>query len=751
MEMAMHRAPEPAASASGQARLDAALEARIARLQTLTHLNRLVLSSLNIGEVLGEIARAAATLMEAPFVIFWIADEGARTLELGAFSDEATGADFPLPKLTFDQSAVGWVATHRRPLHVPDVFSDARVVALNWWHAHDLRSFLGLPVVAEEILLAVLALNGYEPFRFDAEEQELLENFAATAAIALKNARLFAEVQKQTARLATMNAELESEIAERRHLEEARHESEERFRKIFEEGPLGMAIVGMDYRFVKVNATLCRMTGYTEQELTGRSFADITHPEDLAADLELAAKVFNGKLAFYQLEKRYIKKSGEPLWIHLTASVIRDAAGAPLYGLAMVEDITERKQAEEEICRVHEDLEIRVQERTAELARANQILAAEIAERQRAEAALQKSEASMRAIVDAALDCIIAIDHQGRIVEFNPAATETFGYARHEAIGKQLAELIIPPAWRERHYQGMAHYLATGESPILGKRLEMPAIRADGTELLVELAVVPLPWHEQPRFTAYLRDITQRKRAEEALQQTAQELARSNTELEQFAYVASHDLQEPLRMVSGYLQLLQRHYKGRLDTDADEFITYAVDGATRMQRLIHDLLDYSRVGTRQKALRPTDSEQVLARALDNLRLTIAESGAVVTHDPLPTVLADDLQLLQVMQNLLGNALKFRSQQPPQVHVTATRQGTEWVFAVRDNGIGLDPAYAKRIFVIFQRLHSRTEYPGTGIGLAICKKIIERHGGRIWVESAPGKGATFFFTLPTGHP
>jgi signal transduction histidine kinase len=242
-------------------------------------------------------------------------------------------------------------------------------------------------------------------------------------------------------------------------------------------------------------------------------------------------------------------------------------------------------------------------------------------------------------------------------------------------------------------------------------------------------------------------DIARRQRAEARLIQQAQELARSNAELEQFASVASHDLQEPLRVVISYLQLLAENYHGRLDADADEFIAYAVDGAQRMQQLIVDLLAYSRAGTRSTEFAPTACEQVLARVLVDLHMAIAESGAVVTHGPLPTVQADATQLGQVLQNLLGNALKFRSTQPPRIHVAAEKRGTEWTFMVRDNGIGLEPIYAERIFGLFQRLHSRTAYPGTGMGLAICKKIIERHGGRIWVESEPGYGATFFFTLP----
>jgi len=211
--------------------------------------------------------------------------------------------------------------------------------------------------------------------------------------------------------------------------------------------------------------------------------------------------------------------------------------------------------------------------------------------------------------------------------------------------------------------------------------------------------------------------------------------------------VVSHDLQEPLRVVASYVQQLAERYQDKLEAEANELISYALDGAKRMQQLIVDLLAYSRIDTTGQEFAPTDCEGVLQRVLSDLRVAIEESGAEVTHDPLPQVMADNVQLGQVLQNLLGNAIKFRSQEPPRIHVSARQEGQQWVFSVRDNGIGINPRYAERIFGIFERLHPRTEYPGTGIGLAICKKIVERHGGQIWVESEPGKGAAFFFTLP----
>jgi light-regulated signal transduction histidine kinase (bacteriophytochrome) len=252
---------------------------------------------------------------------------------------------------------------------------------------------------------------------------------------------------------------------------------------------------------------------------------------------------------------------------------------------------------------------------------------------------------------------------------------------------------------------------------------------------------------ELQRVRIYGTDITERKQADEALQRAAVQLARSNEELEQFAYVASHDLQEPLRVVTGYVQLVERKYKGRLEAEADEFFRYIVDGAARMQQLISDLLEFSRVGTRGTPFQPINVGSVLECVRGNLKAVIEETGATVTCDDwLPTVEADETQMIQLFQNLIGNGIKFRNERPPEIHVSARREGDRWLFAVRDNGIGIERTYWEQIFVIFQRLHTRQKYPGTGIGLSVCKRIVERHGGKIWLDSEPGRGTTFYFTL-----
>ena len=266
-------------------------------------------------------------------------------------------------------------------------------------------------------------------------------------------------------------------------------------------------------------------------------------------------------------------------------------------------------------------------------------------------------------------------------------------------------------------------------------------------EILQELPANSRIPGETGKVQGIIRDITERKMAEEILKLKLEELARSNAELEQFAYVSSHDLQEPLRMISSYLQLLQRRYQGKLDDKADKYIYFAVDGAARMQTLINDLLEFSRVATRAKEPEPTDSEFILNQTLSNLELYIRQNNASVSHDPLPEVIADSTQLAQVFQNLIINGIKFNSGARPRIHISSERKAKEWIFSVKDNGIGIDPQYAEKIFEVFKRLHNKEKYPGTGIGLAICKKIIELHGGRIWVESELDKGTIFYFTLP----
>jgi len=356
------------------------------------------------------------------------------------------------------------------------------------------------------------------------------------------------------------------------------------------------------------------------------------------------------------------------------------------------------------------------------------------------------ADKQFRQLLEAAPDAIVIVGPQGDILLVNRMSEVLFGYSRDDLIG-QAVEILLPARFREGHHKHRDSYIDNAHTRPMGTGLELYACRKDGTEFPVEISLSPLQTPSGMLVTSVVRDITERKQVQKALEHHAAELERSNKELEQFAYVASHDLQEPLRMITSYSQLLERRYKDKLDGDALEFIDYVVDGAKRMQELINDLLAYSRVGTRGHEFEAIDMEAVYNRVLSNLQVAIEEQRAEVSHDPLPKVMADGLQLVQLLQNLIGNAIKFHGDAPPKVHVSAEVQNQEALFCVSDQGIGFEPEYAERIFQVFQRLHGKRSYPGTGIGLAICKKIVERHGGRIWVESQLDKGAKFYFTLP----
>jgi len=359
----------------------------------------------------------------------------------------------------------------------------------------------------------------------------------------------------------------------------------------------------------------------------------------------------------------------------------------------------------------------------------------------------RESAAKYRGLLEGAPDAMVVVDQSGGIVLLNLQAERQFGYHRDELVGQQVKN-IIPEGFAERL---IADDLRSDEDALaqqIGTGIELTGQRKDGSQFPIEIMLSPLESADGILVTAAIRDISVRKAAERHLTQMVAELNRSNEELGQFAYMASHDLQEPLRMVASYTQLLSRRYTGKLDSDADEFIAFAVDGASRMQLLIQDLLAYSRVGTKGEDPVATSSELALQQAVDDLGGAIEEAGAVVTDDPLPTVIADKIQLVQLFQNLVGNAIKYQASGTPRVHVSAAEDPStkRWRFTVEDNGLGIEPQYFERIIGMFQRLHKRDEFAGTGIGLAVCKKIVERHGGHISVASRLGHRSSFYFDL-----
>lgn len=355
----------------------------------------------------------------------------------------------------------------------------------------------------------------------------------------------------------------------------------------------------------------------------------------------------------------------------------------------------------------------------------------------------EQAQERFRLVFEAAPNGLLLVDAQGRIALANRRAEQLFGHAPGQLAGLPVAALV-PANLREGHASLMALAFAECEARPMGAGRDIQALKSDGTTLPVAIGLSPIALPEGPHMLASVIDISDRQRRDD-------ELRRSNADLEQFAYVASHDLQEPLRMVSSYTSLLAQRYKGQLDEKADKYIFYAVDGAQRMQRLVADLLAYARVGSEGKPMQAVDAGEVLSQVLHDLRPRLRDTAGRVTAEALPRVVADVGQLHQLLLNLVGNALKFHADAPPDVVISATCAEGICTFAVKDNGIGLDPRYADRIFQMFQRLHERGRYEGSGIGLAIAKRILERHGGRIWVESVPGSGSTFYFTLRAAPP
>jgi PAS domain S-box-containing protein len=498
------------------------------------------------------------------------------------------------------------------------------------------------------------------------------------------------------------------DISVRKEAERHLARMEGRYRGLLEAAPDAMVVVNQGGGIVLLNVQAEKQFGYHRDELLGQKVKNII-PEGFAerliadglrsAEDALAQRIGTG------IELTGLRKNGSEFPIEIMLSPLESAEGVLV--TAAIRDISVRKEAERHLARM---------------------------------------EGRYRGLLEAAPDAMVVVNQGGEIVLLNVQAEKQFGYRRDELVGQKVKN-IIPEGFAERL---IADGLRSAEDALaqqIGTGIELLGRRKDGSEFPIEIMLSPLESAEGVLVTAAIRDITTRKAGEAQLLNKVEELNRSNVELGQFAYIASHDLQEPLRMVASYTQLLARRYKGRLDHDADEFIAFAVDGASRMQRLIQDLLAYSRVGTKGRDLLETSSEDALQQSLINLRGAIEDSGAQVTHDPLPAVMADETQLVQLFQNLVGNAIKYQNPGIPRVHVTVARNGgKQWIFSVQDNGLGIDSQYFERIFGMFQRLHKREEFAGTGIGLAICKKIVERHGGSISVESQLGHGSTFRFGL-----
>jgi PAS domain S-box-containing protein len=492
------------------------------------------------------------------------------------------------------------------------------------------------------------------------------------------------------------------ENVKRGRTEETLRDSEEKYRMLVD-GVRDYAIFMLDLRgqILSWNAGAEKVKGYKAEEIIGRNFSCFFPPEEIKQGRPEELLRLTAITGRQEEQRMRIRKDGSQFLANITFTALRNRDGN-LQGFSeFSHDLSESKE----------------------------------------------SGAKYRGLLEAAPDAMVVVNQSGEIVLLNVQAEKQFGYRRDELVGQKVKN-IIPEGFAERLIADGTRSAAEALAQQIGTGIELSARRKDGSEFPIEIMLSPLESADGIVVTAAIRNITVRKKADLQLVQKVEELNRSNEELEQFSYVASHDLQEPLRMVASYTQLLASRYRGKLDADADEFISFAVDGCNRMQGLIQDLLAYSRSGMDGKVLHERSSENALNNALKNLSGTIEESGAVVTHDVLPIITTDDTQLAQVFQNLVGNAIKYHGTEVPAVHISATRNGPEeWTFSVRDNGLGIEAQYFERIFILFQRLHGRTEFKGTGIGLAICKKIVEGLGGRIWVESQVGKGSTFYFALP----
>jgi PAS domain S-box-containing protein len=509
-------------------------------------------------------------------------------------------------------------------------------------------------------------------------------------------------VEKRTYQLEKTNERLKIEIKQKEQVQKKLKHSREKYRSIFQHAGIGIFQSTPQGRFFNVNQTFAQMFGYQSPEEMINDIQHIGHQiyTEPGRRREILEILQNAQ-GVVKVENDFVKKNGEKWVANLNLRVVRDDKGDPLYFEGFVEDITQRRNME---------------------------------------VALRKSESKYRTIFENTGTATVLIQEDTSLSLVNTEFVRLTGFSQEEVEGKSWIEFVAED-FRERM---MKYHLLRTMDKSAPKNYEFRFIRKDGTIGDAYLTIESIPGTSQR--IASIIDITDRKKSEKELRNLNQKLKESNVALEQFASVASHDLQEPLRMIISFLGLLERRYGDKLDPEAHEFIEFASDGAIRMKKMIRDLLTYSRLTTREKDLAEVDCQRILDQVLMNLKVGIEESKVTITNDPLPVLIADYSQLSHLFQNLISNAIKYRGQDNLKIHISAQKEDNEWLFTVEDNGMGIDPKYTERIFTIFQRLHGM-ECPGTGMGLAICKKVVERHDGHIWVDSEVGKGSKFHFTIP----
>lgn len=553
--------------------------------------------------------------------------------------------------------------------------------------------------------LMVVVLMGLGWLRLEGERHGLYGMELGVALYTLANIAIFGALVWRHAR------DLQRSEAARERVAAARDQALALNRLIMDNSLDVICAIDGDGRFVEVSAAAEQLWGYPPSELVGKPYADFVHPDDAARTEEMAAAIRSGQPTL-DFSNRYLCRNGNTIDIDWSARW--SEADALMFCVAR--DATRRKQAE---------------------------------------ALLQQSHDHIRAIIATASDAFVAIDQFGTILEWNASAERSFGWTRDEIIGRQLSGTIIPHQHRQAHDRGLAHYLATGEGPVLRKPIEITALHRDGNEFPVELTIWPVTVGVSTTFNAFVRDITERRLAEHAIQvlnaeltANAIELEHMNRELESFSYSVSHDLRAPLRHIGGYARMLQEDAAGKLDPDMLRYLDTIGDSARNMGILIDDLLAFSRLGRQPLQRTSVDMDALTAHTLLDLG-SARPAGACVDIAPLPPAHGDPALLRQVWINLLSNAFKYSAPrgERARVEISGERDGQTARYRIRDNGVGFDMRYAENLFGVFQRLHAQDEFEGTGVGLAIVQRVVHRHGGRVWAESQPDRGATFTVELP----
>jgi PAS domain S-box-containing protein len=604
----------------------------------------------------------------------------------------------------------GWVAATGKPAWIKDVARQPGFGRAMLAGAAGIRAGFAFPVLAGREVVAVLEF-------FSTEVEEPDENLLD----------VMAHVGTQLGR-----------VIERKRAEEHLRRSEDRYRGLVEASPEAIAVYEDEGRIVLANASAAELMGArSPDDLVGKTVWDFVHADDRKLIRQRGRRLAKDKVTLPAAELRFVRLDGEVVVVESIARKVT-FEGRPAVQVS-ARNITERKRMQAELRDSEKRYRLLFQESPVAL------WEEDFSEVKRYFDALQRRGVrDLRRYFDRRPAAVAKCREMVRVMAVNGAALRLYDADTAEMFANGIGPTLIEESFDVFKDELVA--LASGETVF-----EANAVTSamTGRRLDITLRCRIAPGHEKALSRIFVSALPteELRHAEQVMGRLVRDLERARQDMEQFAYVASHDLQEPLRMVSSYLQLIERRYKGRLDGDADDFINFAVDGARRMQQLISDLLTYSRIGTRGKPFGPTDFNAVLDDVLEQLKELLETAHAKVTRDPLPTLIADATQLEQLFQHLIGNAVKFRGDRRPRIHVGAREVDGEWVFSVRDNGIGIDGGYAERIFVIFQRLHGRDEFSGTGMGLAICKRIVERRGGRIWVESQPGNGATFYFTMP----